>query len=396
MSSQTQKWILLLMFLTGCGSAEYDHLTNVTFRIVDEATGVPLSNREMNICKFVYFKLRRGSPSPYLQKDTPWYIASVRTDENGRFNLDLRSIDATYIVVEPGEDYDIVRFERSSDLAHTKSADHIRVVRFEKGTTRVVSNMIYDLKQETVKIISTFDKSVRETGYEEILLAAKSRKDTPAGAAEAERNWKQAEAKWLGFVEPYLKRVREEARRTGKLEKEPDIGCVELRSFLISKYLPDYKLYIIETGIISFSKLFAVSSRGEILDLKSGSFGSVDPQKEPFTNEAFSEFLKRQQIRVADANTAIETGKLIEEIVFAPGRWMYLKYNSKNFSVFKMCVFYNAASYWQRDWAYYADRQDNRWIVSRRYIGPPASIGAPRRWEIAVDKEDRLVEVYHR
>jgi hypothetical protein len=195
MSGQTQKWILLLLiFLTGCASAENDHLTNVNFRIVDEATGVPLSNREMNICKFVYFKLRRGSPSPYLQKDTPWYIASVRTDENGRFSLDLRSIDATDIVVEPGEDYDIVRFERSSDLAHTKSADHIRVVRFEKGTTRVVSNMIYDLKRETVKIISTFDKSVRETGYEEILLAAKSRKGTPAGPAEAEQNRKQAEA----------------------------------------------------------------------------------------------------------------------------------------------------------------------------------------------------------
>ncbi|MHC4575533.1 MAG: hypothetical protein ACYS76_15650 [Planctomycetota bacterium] len=214
MIDQTRKWILLLLiFLTGCGPAEYNRLANVSFRIVDEATGVPLSDREMNICKFVYFKLRRGSPSPYLQKDTPWYIASVRTDENGRFSLDLRSIDATDIVVMPGEDYDIVRFERSSDLAHTKSADHIRVVRFERGTTRVVSNMIYDLKRETVKIISTFDKTVRQTDYEEILLAAKSRKDTPAGPAEAERNWKQAEAKWLGFVEPYLKHVREEAKK---------------------------------------------------------------------------------------------------------------------------------------------------------------------------------------
>jgi hypothetical protein len=86
---------------------------------------------------------------------------------------------------------------------------------------------------------------------------------------------------------------------------------------LISKYLPDYKLYIIETGIISFSTLFAVSTRGEIVDLKSGSSGSVDPQKEPFTNEAFSEFLKRQQIKVADANAAIETAKLVDESICA-------------------------------------------------------------------------------
>ncbi|MHC4575534.1 MAG: hypothetical protein ACYS76_15655 [Planctomycetota bacterium] len=90
------------------------------------------------------------------------------------------------------------------------------------------------------------------------------------------------------------------------MEKEPDIGCAELRSFLISKYLPDYKLYIIETGIISFSTLFAVSTRGEIVDLKTGSFGSVNPQKEPFTNEAFSEFLKTQQIKVADAKKTID------------------------------------------------------------------------------------------
>ena len=199
--------------------------------------------------------------------------------------------------------------------------------------------------------------------------------------------WSKARIKWLEFVEPYLEKVR-------RKHKDPSINYVEVRSVLISKYLPDYKIYIIETNVISFSKLFAVSIIGEILDLKSGSFGSVDPNG-PFRNEAFSEFFKEQQIKIADPNTAIEISKLIEEITFAPSRWGYLKLNTNNFSIFKMWVFYNPGTYWLRDWEYYAKKEKNYWIVSRRYIGPPACITAPPRWKLVVDGEERIIEVMH-
>jgi hypothetical protein len=153
------------------------YLKNVKFKIIDEATGEPLKNRELNICYFVMFKLKPGAPSPYLDKGADWFITAIKTDGQGIFFLDLSSIRIADIVVELGKPYNIVRFGRSSDLAHTNSADHIRVVQFEMGTTRVTSNMIYDLKQKTIKTIPISGQP-EEKPYEEILLLAKRLKES--------------------------------------------------------------------------------------------------------------------------------------------------------------------------------------------------------------------------
>ena len=180
MTSQAQKVVLFLLWsLIGCTSADKAHLQNVRFRILEEATGAPLANRQLNICRFFYFKLAPGAPSPYLDKDAGWYITSVTTDEQGRFALDLSRIEATDIVLEPGLPYDIVSFERSSDLAHTKSADHIRVLRFEKGTTRVTGNAIYDLKRKTAKILAVSGQPTQEIFTEVLLLTRKLKNARP-------------------------------------------------------------------------------------------------------------------------------------------------------------------------------------------------------------------------
>jgi len=81
-------------------------------------------------------------------------------------------MDAMELVVEAGKPYNFVRFERSSDLSHTKSADHIRVVRFEQGTNRVKSNAIYDLKHKVVKTFPISGQPVKEP-FTEIELVVK-------------------------------------------------------------------------------------------------------------------------------------------------------------------------------------------------------------------------------
>ena len=174
MAKQAQKVVLFsLSLVIGCASADKGHLQNVAFRIAEESTGAPLANRQLNICRFVYFKLAPGATSPYLDKQAAWYITSVTTDEQGRFALDLSRIEATDIVVEPAQPYDIVRFERSSDLAHTKSADHIRVVRFEKGTTHLSGNVIYDLKRKVANTLAVSGQPTEETFTEVFLFAKK-------------------------------------------------------------------------------------------------------------------------------------------------------------------------------------------------------------------------------
>jgi hypothetical protein len=197
--------------------------------------------------------------------------------------------------------------------------------------------------------------------------------------------WSSAKTKWLKFIEPYLENIRQE-------EKDPSRQCVEVKSALISKYLPKHKIYIIDTGR---SNLFALSITGEISDLNRGDWSTKEGEKLS-RNDAFSAFFKQLKIIVSDANEALEIGKLVEEITFASSRWKYLKSNTENFSIFEMSVFYGPGTYWLRDWKWYANKEESHWIVSGNYIGPSACIEGPPEWVITVDKDNRIVEINRR
>ena len=153
---------MLCIALGAC--ARHATLPDVRFRIVADGTEEPLGSRELGIYRFVY-------DVPYDSQDVPWYITSVTTDDDGVFSLNLSDLDVGHIVVQPGQPYNVVRFERASDLQHTGSADHIRVVRSMAGETRVESNAIYDLARQTVQIIP-IEGEAWEESFAEILLVA--------------------------------------------------------------------------------------------------------------------------------------------------------------------------------------------------------------------------------
>ena len=149
--------------------SDRSYLKNVRFRITDGSTGKPLANRELSICRFVEFKLNRNSPSPYLDKNADYFIKSAMTDANGVFTLDLSSLEVGEFVIEADKPYQFMEFERSSDLAHTPSADHIRIVTYKPTLT----NMIYDLKSGTVKIISSRNaREGQQKTFSEVELTA--------------------------------------------------------------------------------------------------------------------------------------------------------------------------------------------------------------------------------
>ncbi len=207
--------------------------------------------------------------------------------------------------------------------------------------------------------------------------------------------WRTAKGRWREFVGPFLQNQRDRLEKTWPKGRDLPIGgYVEFQSSLARKYLPDYKIYIIETSVHSISRLFAVSCQGELTDLMPGGFRSTESDG-PLRNEMFSGFVGKQQIVIADADTAIDVGKLIEELVFAPGRWMYLKHNSNDFRVFKAWVFSNEGTVRDPYWQWYAQRSDEGWLVSKRPVGPPASSIEPLRWRLVLDDKGRLAEVMH-
>lgn len=172
--------LLLSIFLICSALADTGLLASVKFQIIDDATREPLKNRELNICKFFYFKLKSGTPSPYSDKAAEWYITSVVTDENGGFELDLSTIKEKHIVVQPEGPYDITRFSRTCDLTGTNSAGHIKVTYFQHGLT----NRIYDLGTGKVKIITDSGMVVEEP-FTEILLTTRRRENKLCSESKA-------------------------------------------------------------------------------------------------------------------------------------------------------------------------------------------------------------------
>lgn len=206
--------------------------------------------------------------------------------------------------------------------------------------------------------------------------------------------WRTAKNKWSNYAASFLKQQRQRVKQTWPRGMEPPIGgYVEFQSQRVSKLFPNHKFYIIETNISSISNLFAVSVSGEVDDLAGYRFSSEDGNS-PFRNTPFSSFLKTQQIPVPDANAALEIGKSIEELVSAPGSWMFIKHNSHDFKTYKTWLFNNTTMD-TPNWQWFTEPCPQGWIVSRRYIGPPASIMLPPRWKLHLDNQKRITEVTH-
>jgi hypothetical protein len=145
-------------------------LASVKFRIVSDNNQGPLANREL----LVFDGRVEDAHAEFVKTKAiaqPHYLTSVKTDNEGRFTLALPNKQPMDILIQPGPPYGVIRFETASDIAHTKSPFHVRVVRFDKETHKVARNDIYDLLKLTVQQIS-LDGTTTEHPFKDILLVS--------------------------------------------------------------------------------------------------------------------------------------------------------------------------------------------------------------------------------
>ncbi len=139
---------------------------------VEDDDQTPMNFRTVYVYNGDYeFKNATFDPYPYSNaaKKYHWFVQTVRTDANGKFDLDIRSIKASKVCFNPGPPYATVCVEKSSDLNHAKSDRHLRVIGFEPGTTQVKYNKIYDLRKGTLKKYGV-DGSVEEKKFKKVGL----------------------------------------------------------------------------------------------------------------------------------------------------------------------------------------------------------------------------------
>jgi hypothetical protein len=157
-----------LLLVAGSGGQVHAMLFDTTFQLAfedDYVDQTPLYYRTVYVYNGDYeFKSANFDPYPYgteAQK-RHWLLATVKTDGRGKFSLNLDDINARKIYLRIGPKYRLIMLEKSSDLSHTPSDHHLRAVGFEKGTTTVNRNDIYDVKNGIHTVIGTNGKTAQE------------------------------------------------------------------------------------------------------------------------------------------------------------------------------------------------------------------------------------------
>jgi len=183
-------------------------------------------------------------------------------------------------------------------------------------------------------------------------------------------DWEKAETKWEAFAKEHMERMREHDA-TLPLAKLPnykfDMEWIEVKSHLITKYLPDYKIYADRR----FE--FVLDKQGHIICL-----GETWPLGRPFKSspdfevKGYSDFIQGLGIPIEDIQTAIDMVWL-RDIVQGNG---YVDDEELEKRV--------------QNWKYEARGENGVWFIEMRYIGPPASIFEPPIWKIIVDENNKL------
>ncbi len=210
---------------------------------------------------------------------------------------------------------------------------------------------------------------------------------------EKSQSWEEAEKAFIQFITPDIERLREKL-------KNPHIDYAEIRDELITKYLPDYKFYVINSTLGSSSRIFLLEQSGKIHSFGFGDWISIDEEGRRFRSAEITEFLKERKIKIENKESAIEIAKLIEEMLNAPNFIYSLRRQTKNFRVFDrqfLAKAFSKNSNWMyfnnSNWKYTAEKISNGWKVSVEYVGPPACIQEPPIYEIEVDKDNLFINI---
>lgn len=183
-------------------------------------------------------------------------------------------------------------------------------------------------------------------------------------------DWREAETKWKLFEQEHLERMRQIGAKT-PAAKLPDYKFdrefMEIKSPLITKYLPNYRIFTEKY----FE--FVLGKDGHIICL-----GETWPGKLPFQSAPDFElmddsaFLRTLEIRVNDARTATEVVKLVRVL------------HSRNPTTGSELI---------ANWVMKTQKKQDFWIITMDFVGPPhVSIMMPPSWKISVDEKNQIMK----
>jgi hypothetical protein len=194
---------------------------------------------------------------------------------------------------------------------------------------------------------------------------------------KTDKSWEKSDLKWKQFSVEHMERMR---KNNIKLIKFIDSNLINYNRWIpiinptLSKLFPEYKFYY------DTHYKFTINKNGTITALNKDF-----PLKEKYETApdliimSMEDFLKKNIKKVNNSKDAIEITKVADILKFVGGQlyvddWYYI----------------------HKDWEWTAIKNNLKWDVSRKYIGPPASIILPPTWKIKVDIENNFISIESR
>jgi hypothetical protein len=179
------------------------------------------------------------------------------------------------------------------------------------------------------------------------------------------------------------------SNRLGKAN--PTMHYAEYRSPLLARYLPHLRLYAsYDAHRAHVDRIYFLDQQGNVTNLPEDWQGNE--REGCWRIREITDFVRQQNIRVTNAQAAVEFAQLMEDIQGAAGRLWMLWANTKHFTVFDWALlekFHGTKTHW----TYTPSPRTNGWSVKVAYVGPPGHVPAPPTYEIDLDDEQRFQDL---
>lgn len=163
-----------LLIVTFFITTQFAQADDIALLQISSPDGKPLKNIPIYI--FNGDIESKGSASelyPYSStraKTKMTYLGEVKTDENGNFTLLPISYTQRKLILSTGSITAPIALEKSSDLSHTPSEDHLRVIEWADENGTVKANHIYNWRKGTVLTVPMGQNPLTEARAQTIVL----------------------------------------------------------------------------------------------------------------------------------------------------------------------------------------------------------------------------------
>lgn len=200
--------------------------------------------------------------------------------------------------------------------------------------------------------------------------------------------WMSASKVLHRHLEPEIKVLRTVSDRWGYGDN-PRI--VRADAPLLDKYLPKFRLYVLDTNIGGGDRLFFLDQDGHIYPVGDGNWQW--PRGVQELDQRLIGFIRERGIHIADTASAVEFSRLIETIYKAPGYMTQHRAPVEPFSAPVPDFHLSVQDYFMSDWEHIGSSAPNGWRVEVNYAGS-GSIPEPPTYRIVVGEGGIFLDIY--